>query len=121
LYNISTIQKHAALLVQVFKFYMKSDASDYVEGATLMRTTSRKRAQRTDSMQEAAELANDGVDDSAGFEGRSTDGRTPFVSEGVSPGPILPQLPHLVMGCDCYQLWSALTTAVQCFCCCGLH
>ncbi|DBA96220.1 TPA: hypothetical protein ACH3X3_002417 [Trebouxia sp. C0006] len=70
---------------KVFKFYMKSDASDYGEGATLMRTTSRKRAQRTDSMQEAAELANDGVDDGAGFEGRSTDGRTPFLPEGVSP------------------------------------
>lgn len=98
---------------------MKSDASDYGEGATLMRTTSRKRAQRTDSMQEAAELANDGVDDIAGFEGRSTDGRTPFLPEGVSPGLILPQLTHLVLGCDYYQLWSALTTAVQYFCCCG--
>ncbi|KAL0029310.1 hypothetical protein WJX79_009424 [Trebouxia sp. C0005] len=70
---------------KVFKFYMKSDASDYGEGVTLMRTTSRKRAHRTDSMQEAAELANDGADDGAGFEGRSTDGTTPFLPEGVSP------------------------------------
>ena len=104
MYNISPIQRHAALVVQVFKYYMKSDASDYGEGVTLMRTTSRKRAQRTDSMQEAAELANDGVDDSAGFEGRSTDGRTPFLPEGVSPGLILPNLTHFVLGCNCYQL-----------------
>jgi len=109
------------LVVQVFKYYMKSDASDYGEGATLMRTTSRKRAPRTDSMQEAAVLANDGVDDSAGFEGRSTDGRTPFLPEGVSPGLILPPLAHLVLGCNCYQLRSALNTAVQWFFCCGSH
>ena len=107
--------------MQVFKYYMKSYASDYGEGATLMRTTSRKRAPRTDSMQEAAVLANDGVDDSAGFEGRSTDGRTPFLPEGVSPGLILPPLAHLVLGCNCYQLRSALNTAVQWFFCCGSH
>ena len=106
--------------MQVFKFYMKSDASDYGEGATLMRTASRKRAQRTDSMQEAAELANDGVDDSAGFEGRSTDGRTPFLPEGVAPGLMLPQLTHLVLVCDCCHLWSALKIAVQWFCSCAV-
>ena len=105
--------------MQVLKYYMKSDASDYGDGATLLRTTSRKRAHRTDSMQEAAELANDGDDDSADFEGRSTDGRTPSLPEGVSPGLILPQLTHLVLGGNCYQLWSALTTAVQCSFCCG--
>ena len=107
LYNISPCLRHAALVVQVFKFYMKSDASDYGEGVTLMRTTSRKRAHRTDSMQEAAELANDGADDGAGFEGRSTDGTTPFLPEGVSPGLTLPQLTTLC--------WDAIAIS------CGLH
>ncbi len=76
----------AAWVLQVFKHYMKSDASDYGEGASLMRTTSRKRAQRTDSMQEAAVQANGGVDDPSGLESRSTDAGTPFLPDGVSPG-----------------------------------
>ena len=68
---------------------MKSDASDYGEGATLMRTTSRKRAQRTDRQQEAAVQADAAVDEAAGLEGRNTDAGTPFLAEGDSPGALL--------------------------------
>ena len=65
---------------------MKLDASDYGEGASLMRSTSRKRAQRTDNMQEAAVQANAGADDAVGLPSRTTDAGTPFLADGISPG-----------------------------------
>lgn len=68
---------------------MKSDASDYGEGATLMRASSKKRAQRTDRQQEAAVQADAAADEAAGLESRSTDAGTPFLAEGVSLGTLL--------------------------------
>ena len=63
---------------------MKADASDYGEGVSLARTTSRKRAHRTDSMQEGAVQADAGT--AIDLESRATDAGTPFVPDGVSPG-----------------------------------
>ena len=74
------------VVCQVFKHYMKIDASDYGEGASLVRTTSRKRPLRTDSMQEGAVQGNTAVTSANGLESRATDAGTPFLPEGVSPG-----------------------------------
>lgn len=68
---------------------MKVDTSDYGEGATLVRTTSRKRALRTDSMQEGAVQGSASISSANGLESRATDASTPFLPEGVSPGAIL--------------------------------
>ena len=65
---------------------MKIDTSDYGEGAALVRTTSRKRPLRTDSMQEGAVQGNTGVSSANGLESRATDAGTPFLPEGASPG-----------------------------------
>lgn len=64
---------------------MKSDASDYGEGATLMRSTSRKRPQRTDNAQEGAVQANADTSAAHGLESRPTDAGTPFGLDGASP------------------------------------
>ena len=74
------------LVWQVFKHYMKIDSSDYGEGATLVRTTSRKRPLRTDSMQEGAVQGTAGLSTANGLESRATDAGTPLLPEGVSPG-----------------------------------
>ena len=88
--------QHLALPLQIFKHYMKSDASDYGEGTTLMRATSRKRAQRTDRQQEAAVQADAAAaDEAAGLECRNTDAGTPFLAEGVSPGTLLTTSPSV--------------------------
>lgn len=71
---------------QVFKHYLKIDASDYGEGVTLGRPTSRKRPLRTDSMQEGAVPGNAGASSANRLESRPTDAGTPFLPEGVSPG-----------------------------------
>ena len=71
---------------QVLKHYMKIDTSDYGEGTPLVRTTSRKRPLRTDSMQEGAVQGNTGVTSANGLESRATDAGTPFLPEDASPG-----------------------------------
>lgn len=65
---------------------MKSDAPDYGDGTAFARTNSRKRVQRTDSMQEGAVQANADIASADGFEDRATDAGTPSLPEGVSPG-----------------------------------
>ena len=71
---------------QVLKHYMKTDTLDYGEGAALVRTTSRKRFLRTDSMQEGAVQGNTGVTNANGLDSRATDAGTPVLPEGASPG-----------------------------------
>ena len=73
---------------------MKSDASDYGEGATLMRSTSRKRVQRTDSVQEGAVQANADVSSAHGLESRTTDAGTPFGLDTASPGDLSQDTQH---------------------------
>ena len=79
-----------ALLQQVFKHYMKSDAPDYGDTAMTVRTKSRKRVQRTDSMQGAVQ-GNGDIASADRFESRATDAGTPPLPdhEGVSPGTAL--------------------------------
>lgn len=65
---------------------MKSDAPDYGEGTMPVRTNSKKRAQRTDSMQEGAVQGSAGIASADRLESRATDAGTPLLPEGVSPG-----------------------------------
>ena len=71
------------VLLPVLKHYMKTDVADYSEPATLAKTTSRKRARRTNSMLEAAVLA-DADDDGNAMD--ATNGATPALHDDKSPG-----------------------------------
>ena len=64
---------------------MKTDTADYSEPATLAKTTSRKRARRTNSMLEAAVLA-DADDDGNPMDAPTTNGATPAMHDHESPG-----------------------------------
>lgn len=70
----------------MFKHYVKADAPDYGDGKMPVGTNSRKRAQRTDSMQEGAVQGSADIADADGLESRATDADTPSLPEGVSPG-----------------------------------